>query len=258
MLRAPSSVAQIDNVYLDIYLILYDMLNDDDEELRDLATATASLVLSYSTVSPSKAVSLAPLNASELFAGFLASNYAASRQLCNGILQYISGRTPRLSDPIDKRGLTPVSSLVSEYRKESTVLFVEEKQNLFVDDVREVELWCRTLHLLAKSSYGSGDSLREIATWASEGLDYLSKTVAGSTGTDGPLGWTSKPEIFTLGVRVICISAAMVSPMFPAGEILDSGCKQALKKGLESLLRDGSAASVNGEWLARVQAGLES
>lgn len=257
-MRPPGSSARVDNVFLDIYLILYDMLNDDDEELRDMAAATASWVLSYSSINHSKAVSLAPLNASELLAEFISTNYSTSQLLCSKIFHYILGQVPRVSDRLGKVNLTPVSDLISEYRKESTVLFVEEKQNLFIDDVREAELWSKSIHLLAEASYNDGRTLNEVFTWVSEGLAYLSTITADGAGKDGPLGWTSKPEIFTLGVRVISIAGALVSPRFPAQKLLGHDYQQTLKEKLQLLQRHGLAASMNGDWLLRIQAALEN
>lgn len=257
-LRLPGSSARVDNVFLDIYLILYDMLNDDDEELRDMAAATASWVLSYSSINHSKAVSLAPLNASELLAEFITTNYSTSQILCGKIFHYILGQVPRVSDRLGKVNLTPVSDLISEYRKESTVLFVEEKQNLFIDDVREAELWSKSIHLLAEASYNDGRTLNEVSTWVSEGLAYLSAITADGAGKDGPLGWTSKPEIFTLGVRVISIAGALVSPRFSAQKLLGYDYQRTLKEKLQLLQRHGLAASMNGDWLLRIQAALEN
>lgn len=234
------------------------MLNDDDEEIRDMAAATASWVLSYSSVSPSKAVALAPLNASELLAKFIAGNYAKSPLLCRKILQYISGQEPRVSDSVSSARLTPVSDLIAEYRKESTVLFVEEKQNLFIDEVREVDVWSRNLDQLAESSYEEAQCrLNEVSKWVSEGLAYLSSITVEESGKDGLLGWTSKPEIFTLGVRVLGIAAALVSRRFPAQGLLGDECQRTLKERLRLLLRDGPAASLNDDWLSRIRAALE-
>ena len=148
MLRPLGSTTRVDAVFLNIYLALYDMLNDDDEEIRDLTSSTASWVLSYSSLSPGKSVSLSPLDASALLATFIAQSYSTSLSLCNTAIQYMVGQKARISSPMRRRKLIPVSDIISELRKESTVLFVEEKQNLFIDDIRDLDIWAKTiLHL---------------------------------------------------------------------------------------------------------------
>lgn len=99
----------MDHVFLDVYFVLYDILNDDDEELRDIAASVASWVLSYSSVSLSKAVSRSPLNAAALLAEFIARSYPDSRLLFHKIARYTTGQEPRISGSIDRTKLIPVS-----------------------------------------------------------------------------------------------------------------------------------------------------
>ena len=78
-------------------------------------------------------------------------------------------------------------------------LFVEEKRNLFIDEVKEAEAWAgglADLHPRLDANFTS-----DLDTWIFEGISALA-TVARSR-TDGPLGWTSKSEVFTIGMRVI-------------------------------------------------------
>ncbi|OJJ31583.1 hypothetical protein ASPWEDRAFT_697288 [Aspergillus wentii DTO 134E9] len=254
VLRPLGSPPREDPVFLDIYLILYDMLNDDDEELRDIAASTASWVLSYSSVSPSKAVALASLPAAELLAEFIAGNYASSPLLGNKILRYIAGQEPRINGFVSQTKLTPVSYLVSEFRKESTVLFVEEKQNLFIDEIRDVDIWTRKLNQLTDISF-DGSLIQEISKWVFEAVSYLAETTAQSAGADGLLGWASKPEVFTLGVRAISLAAAFSSEGSFASRYL--GEDQSKIKGcLKSLFDNGTTASLHDEWLLRTQAAL--
>ena len=254
VLRPPAGVARVEPMFLDTYLVLYDMLNDDDEELRNMAAATASWILSYSTVCPLKTVSLAPLNASRLLVRFITGNYEGSGLLCHKVLQYVCGRTPRISDSLAKASIpAPVANLVTEYRKDSTVLFVEEKQNLFIDEVREVDIWAS---ILPETLHDCGNILNDTYKWISEGLVYLLATVNDAE-SDGLLGWTSKPEILTLGVRIISIAGALISRKVSAKPALTIADQRALKEKLELLLRGGSRAFWNEEWLLRIKAAVE-
>lgn len=240
---------------LDVYLVLYDMLNDDDDEIRDVAAAAASWVLSQSSVSPDADVFLAPLNASALLADFIIDNYSDSALLGQRVLRYLTGQEPRVSGSDEHSHLVAVSDQIAEYRQDSTVLFVEEKQNLFIDDVREVEVWSRALLRLTRSAYAKL-SLDEISAWAFDGLTYLCSLAGPEKEPDGLLGWVSKPEIFTLGLRVIAISSALGSQGFPVPDSLRMQ-PTAFRGSLESLLVAGKPSSVHGDWLSRIQTALE-
>ncbi|KAJ6138874.1 Armadillo-like helical [Penicillium samsonianum] len=254
-LRSPGSQPHVDAVLLDVYLVLYDMLNDDDDEIRDVAASAASWVLSHSSVSPDADVTLAPLNAGALLADFIIDNYSDSALLGQRVLRYLTSQEPRVSGSDERSHLVAVSDQIAEHRQESTVLFVEEKQNLFIDDVREVEVWSRALLRLTHSAYNKL-SLDETSAWAFDGLTYLCSLVGSEKEADGLLGWVSKPEIFTLGLRVIIISSALGSQVFPAPESLRVQ-PNAFRASLESLLGAGKSSSVHGDWLSRIQAALE-
>lgn len=245
----------MDAVLLDVYLVLYDLLNDDDDEIRDVAASAASWVLSRSTVSPDADVALAPLNASALLADFIIDNYSDSTLLGHRVVRYLTGQEPRISGSDERNHLVAVSDQIAEHRQESTVLFVEEKQNLFIDDVREVEVWSRALLRLTPSAYAKLP-LDETSAWVFDGLTYLCSLVGSEKEPDGLLGWVSKPEIFTLGLRVIVISSALGSHVFPAPESLRVQPND-FRGTLECLLGAAKSSSVHGDWLSRIQAALE-
>ncbi|KAL3471955.1 putative death-receptor fusion protein-domain-containing protein [Aspergillus californicus] len=246
----------VDPIYLEIYLSLYDLLNDDDEELRDIGASTASWVLSYSSVSPEKTVTLSPMNASELFALFITDNYADSQLLCTRTLGYILGQESRIGDSSYGKSLMPVSTIATELRKESTILFEEEKQNLFIEDVREFDIWSRGLARLATASY-DGRLLEEIFTWVSDGLTSFSDILSGENGQDGLIGWTAKPEAYVLGVRVIGLAGTLALKEFSASGIL--GDRQTvLREKLQTLLERGRDALLHDDLVGRIQAALES
>lgn len=242
---------RIDACLLDIYLILYDMLNDDDDELRDIAASTASWVLSYSSVSPNTAVALDPLNASELLANFILKSYPNSFRLAQRVIRYLTGQEPRISGSDEDTSLMAVSQLLAEYNQESTVLFVEEKQNLFIDEVREVDIWTRALVHLKKDAH-TGDLIQQTSSWVSAGLDYLANSLAQEAGRDGLLGWISKPECFTLAVRLITIATALVSPDFAASDMMAID-QPALQRQLETLLNAGKCSAFHDELISRIQ-----
>ncbi|KAL2834612.1 putative death-receptor fusion protein-domain-containing protein [Aspergillus pseudoustus] len=252
--RPSESQPRVDLGFLEIYLILYDLLNDDDEELRDIAAATASHILSYSSVSPSRAVILSPLNASELFATFLADNYADSRVLSTKAVRYILGQEPRIGDVSSGKGLTAVSTTVAELRKERTILFEEEKQNLFIEEVREADIWSGVLTRLRKDAFEK-ELLGEVFDWVSEGLACFSDVLGRQDGEDGMIGWLAKPEAYTLGVQLTSLAGVLVSREFEALDIL--GDRRAIiRERLQTLLERGKAALLHEDLVSRVQSAL--
>ncbi|KAL9002706.1 MAG: hypothetical protein Q9180_009953, partial [Flavoplaca navasiana] len=101
---------------------------------------------------------------------------------------------------------SPRTSL-ERLKPEDTTLFVEEKQNLYIDEAKEAGIWLDVL-LSMDSSAIETETLRKLESWTLEGIDALVETA--STEFDGPLGWTSKPEVLTLGVRILHAAHALM------------------------------------------------
>ncbi|KAL4974767.1 putative death-receptor fusion protein-domain-containing protein [Aspergillus desertorum] len=253
--RPSGNPPRVGQSILEIYLILYDLLNDDDEELRDIAASTASYVLSYSSVSPQKAVALSPMNASELFATFIADNYCSSTLLFTRATRYILGLEPRIGDSSSGKPFVSVSETTAEVRSESTILFEEEKQNLFIEPVREIDLWSDVLTRLDKAAVDE-NLLKELFVWVSDGLSCLSYILARPDGEDGLLGWMAKPEAYTLGVRVVSLAGVLASKEFKALGLLDADAQRVLKAKLEGLLGTGQTGLLHVDLLERIGVAL--
>ena len=139
---------------------------------------------------------------------FLTEVYAASTHLFVDCVQRVTacvsiGQSDRdnVGDMINSNhDLTPVEDLLHAARKEGTSLFVKEKQNLYIDPVQEASRWARAIGSLSPSAVDH-EVLAKLNTWAIAGLECLINTAEHET--DGPLGWTSKPEVFVLGTRVL-------------------------------------------------------
>ncbi|BAE58712.1 unnamed protein product [Aspergillus oryzae RIB40] len=253
-LRSKGKAPLVDKVYLEIYLILHDMLSDDDEDLRDMAAGTASWVLSYSSVAPSKAVALSPLNAGQLLADFMVDNYPESQLLSTKAIHYITGQEPKLSGSVEPTKLATVEAQLAELRKESTTLFEEERQNLFIEEIREVDIWSRRLLGLREAAFNER-IVKETSKWVSDGLSYVADIMANESGMDGLVGWASKPETFTLGVRLISLAAVLVSEEFAAPGYLFED-RNSLREKLQRLLDNGEKSLLHENWVARIQDAL--
>ncbi|EKG10898.1 Armadillo-like helical [Macrophomina phaseolina MS6] len=131
--------------------ITYDALNDDDDEVRDAAAAVATRVVAGPRLPPpspttgvaAQTKSVVPLAAARKVAVFLAERYRDSGVLCaealHRLLSRESGRDASAPEALEWPG--GFAGLLREARgvEESAglALFAREKQNLFIDPVRE-------------------------------------------------------------------------------------------------------------------------
>lgn len=179
-------------LYLQAILLVYDSLNDDDSEIRELASHTARRILearSTQSVQP-----MVPLVASQKLSQHLILMFPTSVALTKEGLWRLTGS--RLLN-----GCLAPSAIqqFSEVCHESTALFAIEKQNLFIDEVREAVIWSRVLKRLSKRAL-SAEHAAALSKWVTGGLGKLIEVAAE---IDGPLGWASKSDTFILGMRII-------------------------------------------------------
>ncbi|OJD11200.1 hypothetical protein AJ78_07986 [Emergomyces pasteurianus Ep9510] len=231
---------------LDIYLTLYGMLNDDDEDIRYLAAQTGSILFSLELDNTNQTIPLLPLAASSKLVDILADNFTNTFTLFAEAMGRFLGLPINLSGAKsnDTITLTPVSRLLTEFQTENTVLFQEEKQNLFVEDVREVETWAKVLSRLLVVQRNGSFTL-QFYSWVADGLSALTEATAEASG-DGILGWISNPDVFTLGIRVI--RGAKILMCVPPSEtlVLD---KTIIRQKLDNLWKVGQKNGIHHRWL---------
>ncbi|KLJ08624.1 hypothetical protein EMPG_15944 [Blastomyces silverae] len=245
-LKTSNMYSKIKPNMLETYLVLYGMLNDDDEDIRYIAAQAASTLFSLVSDSTNEATALLPLAASSKLTDILAKTFADSTTLCAEAMGRFLGLPTNLSGTKfnETKTITPVSRLLAEFQTESTVLFQEEKQNLFVEDVREVEIWAKVLSRLVARRANTSFALR-LYSWVTDGLSTLINETR-EAGGDGMLGWISDPDVFTLGVRVI--RGAKILLLVPPSEtlVLD----QALvRQRLKDLWDQGHKVGMHHCWL---------
>ena len=205
MLRLPDGESVIQNEVLGAYLVLYDCLNDDDEEIREKAAELVFYIVENSKPSFAEV----PLAAAETLISWL-SSHASSSELCKHAIARLTGASPDIFEEaiLDKSNELGGQSLIfcspikilAESIAEDHALFVEEKQNLYISQVREAERWSNVAF--------SMDSTKTISNRFDGFLDWTTSSLELLIGTaekrsDGPLGWTSIPEVFVFGIRVI-------------------------------------------------------
>jgi len=168
-----------------VYFALYKILGDDDDDVRELAADIVSRTV-FGTNCP-----IIPAAAGELLARWLIRNF----------------RSTTFGWAVEKIvGHKSAEIMVKEAAEDSGVLFSKEKQNLWIDEVREVELWRDILVENARGWAGLSDPIERLIRFSIEGLGALCEygsAHGGVEGAAGPLGWTSASEdIFLVGWRV--------------------------------------------------------
>lgn len=262
---------------LGVYLALYDRLIDDDEDVRDTGAKLVSKLLSklsergerssvtYCFSVPAARSKLLQFTCKE-WNQSLTSWTEAMRRL---IPSYASSkRNPEVTKPgngsvtVDGGScdnyesnciqFIPVREVLDKAMTPDTALFVKEKQNLYVDEVEEARTWSQMLIDLRPLELTHRKKLQRLGehfvTWTTDGLSVF--TEAANQEIDGPLGWTSKPEVFTIGLQVI-LAARVVLCSKTWG--FSDEAKELCKKGLEELLAVGSKNDLNEIWITEVE-----
>jgi hypothetical protein len=192
-----------ESVRLRIILLTYDVLNDDDEELRDIGASIAKTILEGNRSHPGTSDHV-PLVASQKLAGYLVKNYRSSTELCRDAIKRMTGSQISVSgDYIHPSSIGRLENAV----KEDTALFVIEKQNLFVDEVRKAILWSQVLKNLSTRAI-TQSLATELTKWVKEGLDALTLRIEAEY--DGALGWCSKPDVFIFFMQIICAADVLM------------------------------------------------
>jgi hypothetical protein len=185
-------------------LALYDTLNDDDDEIRDLSARTVSKLLQKSLVPLAAQVELVHYMKRLYGSGALFSWSAVCRMTGNNF------HGPETGPPV----LESAEAQFAKALKDDDSLFVEEEQNLFIDEVRETSLWANAFEEIELHSYRESDNnsvleqpCAALTAWVAEGLwtmtGFLDKE-------DGPLGWTSRPAAFAVCMRILLSARAII------------------------------------------------
>ncbi|KAF2497326.1 hypothetical protein BU16DRAFT_505602 [Lophium mytilinum] len=195
--------------------LVYDALNDDDDDIREVAASVATRVLAGPEYASANR-DVVPLLASQQLAEHFANFYADFSFLHHEALRRFMGTAVGQS-PFE----TPFQTAVADARKENSALFAQEKQNLFVDETREIAIWADVLSRLPFKSDPSDSLQKEFKHWVIGGISWLTATTVEEE--DGALGWASKPEMFTLGLRVAYGAKVILSGAQRSCQALEAG-----------------------------------
>ena len=240
--HADTSSPEVRELLLAASLGIYDATNDDDEDIRDAASEAATKAI-YGKLYRPGMVDLFPVAASQSLSKHLARQYGDSQQLCRAALVRLLG----ISDE-QLLSTKTVAEIVSESRQEDAVLFAQERQNLFIDDTREAVIWSRVLIKLNSTAIPR-DLAHWMADWVMRGLETL-KHIA-SFEKDGSLGWTSRREVFVVGMRVIYAAEVLLEWRMRTKKVTVRG--SVIRRALIDLVDVGEKANLHPLWMERAQ-----
>lgn len=250
--------------FLGLWLCVYNALVDDDEEIRDEAAKIIAYVVPLTHLSGEAAFrgtpSLTPVAALDWLLDHFAMAHKASSSLCIEALSratgcVLSSRIPQGRVDAEyptaqswelERNLKPIANMLEQAIKPNTTLFMEEKQNLFIDEVQETERWTGILKSLSSMAVSSS-LIPILETWVVQGLRALIETAKAQEG--GPLGWTSKAEVFLLGMRILAMADVLLDWGQKAFGVADLG---GIWIQLEELAEVGHRRGLHGLWMAKV------
>ena len=260
----------VDGEFLNLWFCVYDGLVDDDEDTRDEAAKIVAHVIPSKRVPNETAFqdepSLTPVAALDRFLGYIAEVGKDSSLLCIEALSRTTGFTFS-SQKSQGQGHTvlhaiptetpawnprPIPQILKQAMKPNTTLFVEEKQNLFVDEVQEAERWAGILKSLSSTAVHSS-LIPILETWIAQGFGALSEMAEVEEG--GPLGWTSKSEVFLLGMRILFMADVLLDWGRRGFMVADSG---GVRTRLEELAEVGQRRGLHGLWMAKIADLLQS
>jgi hypothetical protein len=151
-----------------------------------------------------------PLVASEKLAFFLVDKFRHERHFRLAALRRIwfsSTSTQEKGNIEQEITKCSVKHSLECLQRDLNALFEEEKQNLYIDDVREVETWSE---LLKSTEPPEEDYLNLLGDWILTGLRDLRDYLDDNVNFDGPLGLTSQADTLKLFVGVISLAGVML------------------------------------------------
>lgn len=224
----PSSPVTTSLSSLPALLALYDALNDDDTEIRELAALAATPIIG---------TSIASIEAATQLLSFLGATFGAESEMIEHIAERITGCTALELPLVPLQGVerviganwAPASTQLRDALPTDLSLFVVEKQNLFLDEVRETYRWA---DIMCQLSLPADNPVAvKLYVWAQEGLEALIQAME-EKGEDGPLGWTSKPLVFAVCTRIL-VGAAVVANSIANGKQKREESQECIRKKLE-------------------------
>jgi hypothetical protein len=251
----PGSAFASKKLRLQMILLVYDCLNDDDEEIREAAAEIAAQALqpSYQTY-PLK--SIIPIAASQKLAGLMTKSFPESPSLCFEAVKRLTGVKGRNRDG---ELLPSASQMFESSSREETALFVTERQNLYIDDVREALLWSAVARRLSPKAV-KHSLLRALSSWVHSALSKLLSRI--QLFDNKAQGWPSAPKAFVFGMRALSAADVVLhwtamTESLRSQDGLEGFGGSAILKQLAELVISGRQNGLHGVLLGRAEKVLQ-
>ncbi|GAW11119.1 hypothetical protein ANO14919_004590 [Xylariales sp. No.14919] len=209
-------VSEIHQAHLPWLLALYDALTDDDVEVREAASEAASSILG---------LALVPVEAGARLLRWLAAHFGHdadfSLHVVGRMIGYTFSPTSFAATRAIKGGLAEVNEMswvsaksqLAEAMQFDDSLFVIEEHNQYIDEVREAKRWANVFLSLdsPRANDARGNASKVLAKWTLASLCTLTDIVRSESAVagDGPLGWTSKPQVFAICARILLCASTL-------------------------------------------------
>ena len=185
--------------------ILHQIIIDDDANIRNAGAHLVNLWSSREQATSNVNLALSAPAAKAFILRETSKHPALGKEVVwrmIGMHLYMSDLgTLLVKDHGDILPLRPVSQLLHICKQEQGVTFEEERQNLFMDPVCESN---ELLQVAVQMNEHAFAHLQEpLVHWVVEGLDGL---IEQSRTHDGPLGWATNAQVFTLFTQVLSAS----------------------------------------------------
>lgn len=223
---------------LRLLLILYDQLNDDDEEIRQIAQETAHKVLAVPSEDRAS-IRLCSASSRERLLELILVLYGTDAALSEIAMARVVGSNDG-STALDSLLADSVEQRLSDILKDMNDLFAEERQNLYIDELNEIKAWSSVFRKCGSKGLRIGTWLQAVA-WCQAGIEALasinSTAAQGGRFGSNALDATNNIDILELCMRVIHMSQALLAiDVKPADETVQ---REA------AALRDGLAAQLS-------------
>ena len=254
----------------ELFPILYDLVVDDDEDIRDTGARLLSHFISQLQAKQTGQVaslSLSPSSARAKMVDFLLYGYHDHPPLLIESLWRLTrmdshvdietrvaglGNDDRTLKTLSPTSFIPksVSGLLEEAMEEQSVVFEKEKQNLYVDTLEESDLWTEVAS--GVETYVWNESLiDELETWAVDGLQCLSEAL--SNREDGPLGFVSNQDVFALWISVISAAEVLLRLHARLSSVPKRGATDSLIQHLHQLHKVGERKNLHPLLMSRIE-----
>ncbi|RPA77762.1 hypothetical protein BJ508DRAFT_378707 [Ascobolus immersus RN42] len=177
--------------YLPLYRLLNDFLHDDDEDIRFLASDVAQSILAIP-------IPQIPLEASSALLSRVARIPSPQGALQALVLERLTSLSPM-----------DISNLIYETKQNATVLFVKEKQNLFI---QQADTFASLLRLSTESVTKPTDEQRsQLRTYIQSALEPLLREIRVNRKSALLADVANDEDLWLLGVRLCrCIELSSV------------------------------------------------